>query len=379
MNKKYVVVGGSNGVGAALSNQLIEMGYDVIICDYQTPCFLGSYSYKKLDLFKDDINVLSTLINESDGLFITAGIGRVAPIQTFCDVEVKKTLVINCESIIRILLMCNNKLFNSNSFVCSVITSVAGFVSSPLFAIYSASKAALAKYIEAINVEINKNEFNNRITNVIATSFAGTSFNGEKTKLIELTDISKKIIDYSFNHKEECYLNEKTTLDVIKRYQNNPKLFGLESYDYKLSKNRINTSKTIKIGYLSGTFDLFHIGHLNLLKNAKQYCDYLIVGVHLDATHKGKKTFISFEERCQIVKHVDYVDCVVQSCREDSDAWIKYHYDYLFVGSDYKGTERFNRYEDFFKDKGVTIIYFPYTKTTSSTELRKAILDKNNE
>lgn len=126
-------------------------------------------------------------------------------------------------------------------------------------------------------------------------------------------------------------------------------------------------------GYLSGTFDLFHIGHLNLIRRAKEQCDYLIVAVHDSGKWKGKETFIPFEERKEIVGACRYVDKVVVSPVEDSDAWELYHFDKLFVGSDYKGTERFNRYEEFFKDKGVEIVYFPYTQSTSSTQIRKLI------
>lgn len=127
------------------------------------------------------------------------------------------------------------------------------------------------------------------------------------------------------------------------------------------------------IGYLSGTFDLFHIGHLNLIRRAKEQCDYLIVAVHDSGKWKGKETFIPFEERKEIVGACRYVDQVVDSPVEDSDAWELYHFDKLFVGSDYKGTERFNRYEEFFKDKGVEIVYFPYTQSTSSTQIRALV------
>ena len=124
------------------------------------------------------------------------------------------------------------------------------------------------------------------------------------------------------------------------------------------------------IGYTTGVFDMFHIGHLNVLKNAKEQCDYLIVGVHKDGSWKGKETFIPYEERTEIIKAIRYVDEVCESLVEDSDAWNLYHFDKLFVGSDYQGSERFKQYEQFFKDKNVEIVYFPYTKGTSSTQLR---------
>ena len=140
-----------------------------------------------------------------------------------------------------------------------------------------------------------------------------------------------------------------------------------------------NKKTTGKIGYLSGTFDLFHVGHLNLLERAKKYCDYLIVGVNSNASHKGKITFIPLEERMRIVGAIGIVDKVIEAYPEDSEAWDEFKYNYLFVGSDYKGTERFNRYEEFFKDKGVKIIYFPYTNGTSSTQLRAALTNKTNK
>ena len=128
-------------------------------------------------------------------------------------------------------------------------------------------------------------------------------------------------------------------------------------------------------GFLSGTFDLFHIGHLNLIRRARAECDHLTVAVHDSGDWKGKKTFIPFEERKAILAACRYVDRVVDSPVEDTDAWELYHFDKLFVGSDYQGSERFTRYEAFFRDKGVQIIYFPYTQSTSSTQIREVIDD----
>ena len=135
--------------------------------------------------------------------------------------------------------------------------------------------------------------------------------------------------------------------------------YGMDSYSYKIRSGRIQNEKKVCIGYLSGTFDLFHIGHLNLLRNAKRLCDYLIVGVHPDASHKNKEAFIPFEERKEIVASCKYVDKVVDSCSEDSDAWSLYNYNKLFVGSDYKDTDRFSRYEEFFKKSDHTTLEHP--------------------
>ena len=135
--------------------------------------------------------------------------------------------------------------------------------------------------------------------------------------------------------------------------------------------------KKYKIGYTTGVYDLFHIGHLNLLKKAKQQCDHLIVGVTVDdlVAYKHKRAVIPFEERLEIVKAIRYVDeAVPQETMNKLDAWEKYHFDVMFVGDDWKGTEKWNTYEREFKKVCVDIIYFPYTKGTSSTLLNETLL-----
>ena len=130
------------------------------------------------------------------------------------------------------------------------------------------------------------------------------------------------------------------------------------------------------VGYTAGVYDLFHIGHLNLLRNAKMHCDKLIVGVTTDelVQYKGKKPVITLEERMEIVKAIRYVDeVVVQDDLDKVKAWDKYHYDILFVGSDWQGTDKWNKYEAQLKEKGAKVIYLPYTKTTSSTLLTNVL------
>ena len=144
--------------------------------------------------------------------------------------------------------------------------------------------------------------------------------------------------------------------------------------EYKLNSGRTSHKPSGVKGFLSGTFDLFHVGPLNLLQRAKQYCDYLTVGVHpATSSHKNKPVFVPLEERMRIVASVKYVDRVVVTLDEDDDMYFQEPFDMLFVGSDYKGTPRFNRYEKVLCPLGVKIIYFPYTQGTSSTQLRDAI------
>ena len=130
------------------------------------------------------------------------------------------------------------------------------------------------------------------------------------------------------------------------------------------------------IGYTTGVYDLFHIGHLNLLKNAKGMCDKLIVGVTVDelVQYKGKQAMIPFEDRIEIVRSCKYVDAAVPQYNMDKlKACKELGASILFVGDDWYGTEKWQRYEEEFAKEGIKIIYFPYTQGTSSTQIRKAL------
>lgn len=132
----------------------------------------------------------------------------------------------------------------------------------------------------------------------------------------------------------------------------------------------------MKVGYTTGVFDLFHIGHLNLLRKAKEQCDYLIVGVSTDelVSYKHKQAVIPFEERKQIVGAIKYVDEVVaQENMDKMAAWKRLHFNVMFVGDDWKGTPKWDEYERQFKEVGVEIVYFPYTKGTSSTLINQTL------
>jgi len=136
-----------------------------------------------------------------------------------------------------------------------------------------------------------------------------------------------------------------------------------------------------KIGYTTGVFDLFHIGHLNILKRAKLECDYLIVGIttdELSQSAKNKKPVIPFQERMEIVEAIKFVDEVVPQINYDKEeAWNNLKFDKMFVGNDWEGTEKWQKIEADFVKLNVEICYFSYTSHTSSTMLRN-VLDKIN-
>ena len=131
------------------------------------------------------------------------------------------------------------------------------------------------------------------------------------------------------------------------------------------------------VGYTTGVYDMFHIGHLNILKRAKEKCDYLIVGVSTDELvmhDKNKTPIIPFCDRCEIVSAIKYVDKVVpQTSKNKLDAYKKYKFDKMFVGSVWKGTPQLKHYEEEFSPYGVEIVYLSHTDGISSTILRKKL------
>lgn len=133
------------------------------------------------------------------------------------------------------------------------------------------------------------------------------------------------------------------------------------------------------IGYTAGVYDMFHIGHLKLLKNAKAMCDKLVVGVTTDelVSYKGKQAVIPYEDRLEIVRSIKYVDAVVPQKDMDKLAMCKkLGATFLFVGDDWYGTDKWNKYEEEFAKEGIKIIYFPYTEGISSSKLQALLKNK---
>ncbi len=135
--------------------------------------------------------------------------------------------------------------------------------------------------------------------------------------------------------------------------------------------------KKYKIGYTTGVFDMFHIGHLNILRRAKEQCDYLIVGVSTDELvrdYKNKTPIVPFEERKAIVEAIKYVDEVVpQTSMDKFEAWKKLHFNAIFHGDDWKGSTLYKEIEEKLSSVGVDMVFLPHTDGTSSTILSEKL------
>lgn len=134
---------------------------------------------------------------------------------------------------------------------------------------------------------------------------------------------------------------------------------------------------TSRVGYAAGAFDLFHIGHLNILKHARNECDYLIAGVVSDElchANKGRRPVVPLAERLEIVRHVRFVDEAVPEVLPNKlDTWRELQFDVFFKGDDWRGTPQGDHLEAAFNAVGVDVVYFPYTVHTSSTILRRTL------
>lgn len=142
---------------------------------------------------------------------------------------------------------------------------------------------------------------------------------------------------------------------------------------------------TTRIGYAAGAFDLFHVGHLNLLRHAKAHCDFLIAGVVADellVQAKGRAPVIPLAERLEIVRHIRFVDeAIAETLPRKIDTWRSVPFDIFFKGDDWRGTPKGAALERDFAAVGVEVVYFPYTVHTSSTALRRTLelLDSESE
>lgn len=239
--KRILVVGGANGIGLAIATELAKrkdthMVYVVDKAPLSEENRLPKMVSYQCDLTGDDYSIFDK-IRDIDGLMITAGFGRLALFKDVPESMIPTYFNVNTIGVIRVIKHYFNKLLAKDDFHCGIMVSIAGFMSSPFFSLYGATKAALKIFIESVNVEIERAGSSNRILNVSPGSIKGTSFNGGKTDLNLTSELAKEII---------CHLEDKDDLfipmydevfhEVLERYHADFRKEGNHSYDYKLQR-----------------------------------------------------------------------------------------------------------------------------------------------
>ena len=245
--KKALIVGGSNGIGLAIAKNMIGRDYFVEIVDRIAPdekaeISSDSFCYHACDLTEMDNAFFSELAGDMDidFLMITAGFGRVTNFENLSCSEIENMITVNTLAGIKIIRHFYSRIQNDRNFYCGIMGSIAGLISSPMFSVYAASKAAICRFIESVNIELEVNGSANRILNVSPGSIKGTRFNGGDNDLRITKQLAEEIVTHVLN-KEELFIPEYDTVfkGVLERYRADPHAFGVSSYEYKLKSGRV--------------------------------------------------------------------------------------------------------------------------------------------
>lgn len=244
MIKKILVVGGANGIGLSIATELakrdtVEKVYIVDKAPLSEEFIHPKFESFMFDLTNEDYNFFDRF-SDINALMITAGFGKLALFKDVPESYIMNSFNVNTIPVLRLIHRFYNKLEAKEDFYCGVMVSIAGFMSSPFFAVYGASKAALKIFIESVNVELIKAGTSNRILNVSPGSINGTSFNFGKTDLSKTHNLALEIICH-IELRDDLYIPHYDSVfhDVLERYHNDFRAEGLHSYEYKLNSGRI--------------------------------------------------------------------------------------------------------------------------------------------
>lgn len=242
--KRILIVGGANGIGLSIATELakrpdIEIIHIVDRLPVPKENLIEKFECHIFDLESDDYTFFDQF-SDIDSLLITAGFGQLRLFKDIEEKHIASSFKVNAEAPIRIIKHYYDKISSNDDFFCGVMVSIAGFMSSPFFSVYAATKAALKIFIESVNVELEKSGSPNRILNVSPGSIKGTSFNKGKTDLALTQGLAKDIISH-LEAKEDLFIPQYDEVfkDVLARYALDFRAEGRHSYDYKLGTGRI--------------------------------------------------------------------------------------------------------------------------------------------
>lgn len=242
--RRALVVGGANGIGLSIALQLAASEeYERVYVVDRAP-LASEYAGEKVvgyefDLSSDDYSFFDRF-SDVDTLMITAGFGRLALFKDLDEQYIINSMNVNATAVMRLIHRFYDALSSDKDFRCGVMVSIAGFMSSPFFSVYGASKAALKIFIESVNVELEKAGCQNRILNVSPGSIKGTSFNDGKTDLSVTEGLAKDIIAH-LKAKDDLFIPQYDEIfrNVLERYHDDFREEGRHSYEYKLKSGRI--------------------------------------------------------------------------------------------------------------------------------------------
>lgn len=243
MIHSVLVVGGANGIGLAIATEyahrdecekVVIVDKSSVLPEYDHPKF-ESYQF---DLTADDYSLFNQFL-DVDAVMVTAGFGRLSLFKDLPESHITSSFNVNTIPVMRLAKKFYSRLEGPKDFHFGVMVSIAGFMSSPLFSIYAATKAALKVFIESVNVELEKGGSSNRILNVSPGSIKGTSFSNGKTDLSLTSDLAKEIIQH-LEAKDDLFIPkyEEVFKEVLRRYHEDFRAEGRHSYDYKMSSGR---------------------------------------------------------------------------------------------------------------------------------------------
>lgn len=242
--KRILVVGGANGIGLSIATELAskdscEKVYIVDKNRIDSDKINEKFECLYFDLTNSDYSIFDKF-KDIDSLIITAGFGKLSLFKYIPESHIIDSFAVNSIAPIRIIHKFIDRLHSPNPFYCGVMVSIAGFMSSPFFAVYGATKAALKIFIESVNVELEKSGTQNRILNVSPGSIQGTSFNKGQTDLSITRPLAQEIIGHIESH-DDLFIPKYNEVfkNVLERYHEDFRKEGLHSYEYKLNSGRV--------------------------------------------------------------------------------------------------------------------------------------------
>ena len=242
--KRVLIVGGASGIGLSIAVELsqrsdVEKIYIVDKAAVPEEHINEKIYSLQFDLTSSDYSIFDQF-SDIDTLMITAGFGRLALFRDISDEQIQMYFNVNTLPVLRIIRKFYDRLEGKADFRCGVMVSIAGFMSSPFFSVYAATKAALKVFIESVNVELLKAGSTNRILNVSPGSIKGTSFSGGPTDLSQTNALARTIIE-SLERKDDLLIPQYDTVykTVLDRYHTDFRKEGIHSYEYKLESGRI--------------------------------------------------------------------------------------------------------------------------------------------